>query len=574
MSKKAWKFYLQFYRGLKHRLLISLFFAVCQSLAVLPIAILIRYVFDQVIPRDDLDMLVFVGIAILGLIVLNSTLTILTRYFSISTTKLAIRDLREDLLKRFYLVSRSFYSKADSGRIHAGVVQDTQRLDSMSNAVVALFLPSLIITLGLSAVLAYLNLLLFLVLLLIVPILYAANQFFLKKRRIRWIDASHRSLETFSKGILFVLKMMDLTRIQTAEKFEIERQKRYIEEVRLTGQKNALWFAAYNSVQGGIVALSSIIILIIGGAEVGMGTMSIGSLLSFYVAVSLMNGYLKTVIVSVPQILEGNESLTTLYEISQITDSDSLPYSGQIKIPFKGSIKLESVDFSYTDKQILFDINLEIQPGVMSAIIGPNGSGKSTIVNLILGFYRPQKGILMADDQPYDELDIIHLRKYIGVVMQDPILFPGTIRENITYGCDEEEIEAVMQVSHLSTAHGFIQELDKGYEMPIGENGVLLSGGQRQRIALARALLRQPRLLILDEPTNHLDDKAVKDLMYNLKNLPYRPAILMITQVMDVARECQEVFSLSEKGHLKKLNINGKKNSHSQTDEILGGRSE
>ncbi len=167
-------------------------------------------------------------------------------------------------------------------------------------------------------------------------------------------------------------------------------------------------------------------------------------------------------------------------------------------------------------------INLTLSPGQTVVVVGPNGSGKTTLLNLLLGFYRPQQGQLYADEQPFSQLDLIHLRRSIAVVSQDPVIFPGTIRENLTYGCPEVSFQRIIEAAHLATAHEFIEQLPQGYDTFVGDNGVLLSGGQRQRLAIARALLRQPKLLILDEPTNHLDATAVEQLMHHLKKLDPR----------------------------------------------------
>jgi ATP-binding cassette subfamily B protein len=547
MNLSAWQYYIKFYRGSYRTLLLSVIISAVQCLLVLPIAFLVRYTFDKVIPARDLRLLVLVGVAILLLNFANSGISLLTRYLTLKTTKVAIQRLRDELLNKCYAFSRAYYCEADLSKLHASIVQDTERLDVMSNALVALLLPALAISVALCAVLIFLNWFLFLVMITVVPLLLLVSRV-MKKRLKERVNAFYRSFETFSKGMLFVLQMMDLTRIQTAEKFETERQRKNFEELRITSGNMAWLNSAYSSVQYGIAAVSGILILIIGGMCVASGSMSMGALLAFYVAVSIFNSNVKIVISSVPQIIAGKESLNTLFNI--VRTQDPPPYSGNRQIKFSGKIILESVNFQYKDRQILQDINLTITPNTIAAISGPNGVGKSTIAHLIMGFHRPRSGQLCADDHPYHTLDIIHLRQSIGFVMQDPIIFPGTIWDNITYGRQDASLQDVVYASELATAHEFIQKLPQGYNTFTGDNGVLLSGGQRQRIAIARALLHQPKLLILDEPTNHLDEASARQLMINLKRLNEVTTILIISNNINIIREARYIYFLQEGGHV------------------------
>ena len=170
-----------------------------------------------------------------------------------------------------------------------------------------------------------------------------------------------------------------------------------------------------------------------------------------------MNAHFHTISFSIPQIIEGDESLTTLYQWMKI--KDFRPYTGTTQIDFRGKVSFESVCFQYEDHPTLHEINLIIDPMKTTAIFGPNGAGKTTIANLILGFYRPQEGRIYMDDQPLNELDVVYLRRFIGVVRQDPIFFTGTIFENITYGNPDIDPHRVNQMADLATAHEFINQL-------------------------------------------------------------------------------------------------------------------
>jgi ABC-type multidrug transport system fused ATPase/permease subunit len=543
MNTRAWRYYSRFYKRDRLPLLFTFVLSTGQSLLHVPILLLVRYAFDYVIPSGDLPMLAAIGVLAILLYLIVGGVTLYTRRLVLRISKLAIQGLREEILQKFYTLPRSYYSEADRSRLHTIVVQDTERVDVMTNALVAQLTPSGIIAFVLSLVLIYLNWMLFLLLVSIFPLLLIVSRSLGRLVRSQ-IHDFHRSFETFSKGMLFVLQMMDLTRLQSAQELEMDRQRGYLEELRLTSGQMAWLRTAYSVIQSTIVAASVVIILIAGGAAIAQGVMSLGELISFYAAVALLKPHLDTVLSCIPQIIEGNESLTTLYGL---LDLEGLkPYSGTKRIKFSGRIDVDSVSFQYRDYPVLHDVSLTISPGTTVALLGPNGSGKTTIANLILGFYRPQEGRLYADGVPFSELDIVHLRHWIGVVPQDPLIFPGTILENITYGRPDAAAEQIMEAADLAMASGFIDTLPRGYETLVGEHGILLSGGQRQRIALARAFLRQPRLIILDEPTSHLDEGAVHQFVNNLRGLEGLSASLIISHDVHMVSQADYVYLVNE----------------------------
>ena len=304
----------------------------------------------------------------------------------------------------------------------------------------------------------------------------------------------------------------------------------------------AFSYAIMNQVQTTVTGFAGIVILIVGGGAVATGSMTIGELLSFYVAAGLLNGYANAAIRALPSIITGNESLITLRNLANTDELE--PYTGTQQIPFDGAVSLAGVSFGYGGQQILDNVNLDISPHSKVAIIGPNGAGKSTILYLIMGFYRPDEGHLSAGEMPYDEIDMQRLRRSIGVVMQHPTLFGGTIVENISYGWPEISRSEVIAASKIALADEFIRELPDGYDTNVGDEGVLLSGGECQRLAIARALLQKPRLLVLDEPTNHLDREAIQRLLSNLDELEVRPAILLISHDSEVVHQADLVYEL------------------------------
>ncbi len=545
-SAFLWRFYRRFYFNSFSGLGLSIALSIVQSLLVLLIAYLIRHLLDNVLPEEDLNLLFLMGAGIVLLYFTNSAVALGGRYWVLKSVRSGTQRLRTELLKKYYSLSRSVYCRLDMGIVHARLVEDTAWLNTMTDALIAKLFPSTIICVTLATLLIFLNHMLFLIIFSVTPILMLTNSL-VNKRLGGCRDEYRRADHLFSKGMLFALQMIDLTKIQTAETFETKRQAENIQRLSQTGTSFFWLQAVYHEVQGSIVTTSGILILLVGGWSVSRGTMTIGELLSFYVVVGLLSKYLNVIWTSIPHIVSGQRSLTSLYEF--LEKSDIPVYSGRKRIPFGGEITFKKVSFNYGNRSVLEEIDLEISPNTTVAFFGPNGAGKTTIAYLIMGLYRPLSGRVLADGHSYDELDIMHLRSQMSMVTQDPTFFHGTLIENISYGCPDAHIDDVVRAARLAAAHDFIQELPQGYRTTVGDKGVLLSGGQRQRVALARALLRRPRLLLLDEPTNHLDLDAVRQLMGNLKTIDFRPSVLIITHDRDVLREADHIYQL-DKGRI------------------------
>jgi ATP-binding cassette, subfamily B, bacterial len=239
------------------------------------------------------------------------------------------------------------------------------------------------------------------------------------------------------------------------------------------------------------------------------------------------------------------ESLARLREILEEKAED--PYTGSRAIDFRGGVELHRVSFEYVPgKPVLQEVSLRVDPGETVALLGPNGAGKSTVISLIAGLYRPGAGSIAADGVPLDELDLAQLRRSMGIVVQDPLILPATIRANIAFGRPDATQEEIERAAVRAGAHDFILDLADGYDARTGDDGVLLSGGQRQRLATARALLGNPVLLMLDEPTTHLDREATGELIDELMRHPGGPAILVVSHDPAVAESADRLYWLRD----------------------------
>jgi ABC-type multidrug transport system fused ATPase/permease subunit len=541
IARQAWKYFLGAYRGMHRRLAFTALGSSVQVLLLVPMLLLVKHAFDTVIPEGKVNTLIYIGLAILLLRILHAVLALWMRRLSIAIINTAILRIREDLLYRLYTLPRAFHTREDPRLLHARIVQDSERLTQLSNALISRILPSGIISFALILLLFVLNPWLMLSILALAPFIYWSNRQMGHRIQAKVI-AFQRSFERFSQGMLFVLRYIDLTRAQSAEEQELKKQKSTLHQLEEETGEMANSFAFNAQLQELLTSLSGILIIILGGAAVALKWMSLGDFIAFYLAAGFLNRNVGFITSSLPDVVAGNESLVTLHTL--IETQEKLPYTGSEIVDFEGHIRLNAVTFGYGDKSVLKGVDLELRPGEKVALIGPNGAGKTTLIHLLLGHYRPASGSLLAEEVPYDRLDIVGLRKGIGLVAQNPLLFSGTIKENILYGNEAYDDERLAEAIAISGVEDFLQRLPLGFDTEIGEDGVRLSGGERQRIALARALVRRPPLLILDEPTNHLDLNSVHLIMDRLFKLPWQPAMLLISHDAAMVEYASRVYRL------------------------------
>ncbi len=539
--EKALGRYVLRYSDQRARLCVIVPVAFLQPLILVPVAFLIKRIFDTALPVRQTSLFFFYGTVMILLNLLSFAALRWIRVATLAVTKPVSAKIRGELLAKLYTLPRNFRDRSSQGRLHSLIVNDTERLDLMSNALVAQLLPACIAGLGLGATLLYLSWRLSFMVVISAPIIFVFHGLasgHLKKG----FRSFRQSFEDFSTRVLFAIRAVDLTRLHGAEEQELERQRKGIDELRRASQALAMVDNSYSLGQGWLLTLNVAVILLAGGIMVGRQSLSIGQLLSFYVTLGLLVNSLKPALLTTPQITAGLESLVRLEEMLAIPEAE--PYQGTRQLEMSGELRFEAVGFSYGKLPLLERVDCTIKPQTIVAIAGPNGSGKTTLVHLICGLYRPDRGKIFMDGWEYEALSMRFLRQQIGVVTQNPLLFRGTIAENIVYGSGSLSPGAIIEGVQLAGVDSFVREMSLGLESPIGEDGVMLSGGQRQRIAIARALVRRPRLLILDEPTNHLDCSAVAELLANIEEMSPRPTILLISHDREVLEWAEQVITI------------------------------
>jgi ATP-binding cassette, subfamily B, bacterial len=538
---RQWRTFVTLFSDSRTVIATSLAVAAGQSILLVPIALIIRGVFDHAIPDGDTGQLVVSGAIVLGLFMLNAGLGLWSRHRILGSTKRAVTDLRVALLAKLYSLPRAYFDHTDVGVLHATLVQDTERVDIAANVLMSQLLPAWLIAFALMVALLVISPLLLGLLLTVAPILvFLARRVAWAARR--WASRYHSDYDSLGAHAQVALRSITLTKALGAEEAELAAREREAKEVERSSLRMTWLLSAYNLAQSTITATAGVIVLVVGGASVASGSTSIGTLVAFYAGIALLRGQLGVMAVATPFLVAGADSLE---RIGEVLDADEpQPYTGTGVLEWTGAVALEGVRFGYGENLVLDGVDLDLKPSERVALLGPNGAGKSTILSLLLGLYRPWSGRLTADGIPYDELNLDGVRQRLGVVLQDPIIFRGSVFDNVRYGCPDATEEDVRRALELAGAGRMLASLPAGLDTQVGDEGGLLSGGQRQRLAIARALVRKPALVILDEPSVHLDEEGTRGLLDSLTELPGPPAVLVVTHDPVVAAFADRYFIL------------------------------
>jgi ATP-binding cassette subfamily B protein len=352
-----------------------------------------------------------------------------------------------------------------------------------------------------------------------------------------------------------MIKLIPITRAHGVETTEIAKIERKLVDV----QQAAIHLDSINAITNAsswvALRLFSCICLVVSASLAFTGRLgvTVGD-------VVLLTGYFDSLTSSVVQILavlpeisKGFEAISSVGEILECPDLEQ-DRGKKVVERVKGEFIFDSVSFAYphSEQRVIKDFSLHVEPGETIAIVGRSGAGKSTLLNLIIGFLRPTEGRILLDGQDLNTLDLRTYRRFLSVVSQETILFEGTVRENILYGTDGISQEQLWQAIEDANAREFITELPQGIDTFIGENGAKLSGGQRQRLAIARALIRNPRVLILDEATASLDTASEVSIQEALERLMANRTSFVVAHRLSTIRKANRIVVL-DKGHLVEI---------------------
>ncbi len=493
--------------------------AVCGTIKHLPvliIPILIQRIIDLHIPQQNYFQIYLSIVYVVLMVIGNVIFHTLFRYLNLDVIKNISRDLRSALVNKLQILSISFHQYSQSGRIYSKMMRDVERLEHFGDILVQPILIQIVSVIVAFYTLALINLRVLSLYLIILPAYYILYRLFQKRfqqeqRKVRM------SNETLSSVIANFIQTFTLSRIHGVEEFEKEKIDRMGHTLVRETTRLGVTAAFFGSSMWGTGILLRIMVIAIGAIQVIQGNLTVGQLVLFSEFLNMVVFGIFNIVDQLPVLIETAESIHSINEVMSYPDMER--NIGKPAITrLNGTITFQQVTFGYDkNKPILNDISLKIKAGETIGLVGKSGAGKSTFISLILGLYRPQAGKIYLDEYWTESIDMRSVRRCLGVVTQDPILFTGNVIENIAHGVHHPALTDIQRSAQMANAHDFIQKLERGYETPIGERGVTLSGGQRQRIAIARAIFRKPGILILDEATSNLDSQSEREVQQALE---------------------------------------------------------
>jgi subfamily B ATP-binding cassette protein MsbA len=495
----------------------------------------------------NLEWLTLVLAGILILYIIMGFLSFVRTYLMSLVGQRLLFDIRNQVFLRLQELPMQFYETRGSGQIMARITGDVDVMGSMITSGSIDLLTNIFMVAFIVVYLLAKHWKLALVAFIALP-LFAANYHIF----IRFIQEVWRALrDKWSEMYGELYESIAGARVVKAfarEKYESRMFFRGMRETYGHSVRLARVGTLMGSLANLVSAAGTAVILWYGGSEVIRGHLSTKDLIVFYsylgylygpiVALSSTNEVIQRALISADRVFDIVDARSTVQEAR---DAAPLP-------PVKGHVVFDHVSFSYEpEKQVLNDINLEVQPGMVVALVGPSGSGKTTVANLIPRFYDPTEGRILIDDRDLRKVTLKSLRNQIGIVLQETFLFSGTIKDNLRYGRMDATDEEIVEAAMMANAHDFIvQELPEGYESEVGERGLRLSGGQRQRIAIARAILRDPRILILDEATSSLDSEAEAQIQEALERLMRSRTTFVIAHRLSTVMAADMITVLEE----------------------------
>lgn len=508
--------------------------------------LILRWVIDAGVSTGDYTAAIAPALALLAVVAAGGVAWYVTRYATAALAQGVAHDLRVAAFEAIHSQSMEFFDKHSSGQLISRITNDTDRLARALSWQVR-NLVNISMTAGMSLYYMFtMSPRLSAVIAVAVAVMAAVNIRYVLLIRPLYQRIRHQL------GVLASVVSSNLAGIKTVkalgiEELETQRFSRENEEFANLSLKAAKVRAIYGNASHAVLGLSLASVLYLGGQGVIAGALSIGELTAFVTYLTLLMWPMRALGFMISSIQRALAAAERVYEVI-----DSAPKvrdePGAIELrDVRGEIAYEGVWFSYTEgRPVLRGVDLRVDAGEKVMITGPPGSGKSTLLKLLLRFYDPDRGRVTIDGVDIRKVKLESIRKHVAMVHQEPFIFSGTVRENIALGNPGVGMEEIIAAAKAAKIHDFIMTLPKGYDTVIGERGVTLSGGQRQRIAIARALVKNPKILLLDDPVSNLDAETEAALVRDLKEILRGRTAIIVSQRPSLAALADRVVVMEE----------------------------
>ena len=525
---------------------LGVFLVLFSSLLTFPQPLINRHLIDDVILGQQLDRLLIVVLLLAGVKVLSLLTRLLQQFVFARFEQEMLLDIQHDLLDRTLRFPKSFFDDTEVGYLMSRLSSDVQGLRWFFSSTLVYIASNLLRLVGGVGLLFYLEWKLALVTLVFLPALVVGARYFSAKIRV----LSHQGMEqqaNVSRRMQESLSAASLIKAFASEKRETEGIMSELRSAFQVSLERLAVSSAANVVISAVGDVTRLVVLVVGAYEVIVGQWSLGSLLAFQSYLGYVYGPAQSLATSNLQLQSALAALERVSALFDIVPEENLP-AGRKAERLSGEIEFRNVTFSYDGVEpVLEDVSVLIRPGEHVAIVGPSGVGKTTLISLILRFYRPTQGEIWFDGQPASEYEVSSLRRRIGYVSQSTLLMSGTIGDNLRYGNPQANEEQIVRATKAAGIHEFIVGLPKGYDSPVGERGVNLSEGQKQRLSIARALIKDPDIVVLDEPTSALDSLVERSIFDALPALVRDKTLFVVAHRLSTIQNSDRILLLNER---------------------------
>lgn len=556
---KNYKRLLAYMRPYLHRLFLAVVFIVLAASANLYLPWIIKDMIDDVLAAKNMMMLNVISVSIVVVFLFRGIFYYGQSYLVSYIGQRVVIDVREVLFRKFQRMPISYFDTHQTGETMSYLTND---VNAMQNALVDNLIEMVTegaILIGSLAMMVYLDWKLSLLTLVVIPLVGQAMKVFGRKIKVTGTVIQER-LADITSLLQESISSIRVVKSFVREDYEIDRFCRQNELNFQAAMKNVQLTSLLTPTVEFLAAVAVTFIVWFGGYEVVNGEITAGALVAFLTyAVNLANPVkrLSRVYGNLQKAMAAVDRVFGVLDLEETVGNRP----GAIDLPAThGHVAVKDVTFEYKPgAPALRHVSLEVEPGQMIAFVGPSGAGKSTIANLIPRFYDVTEGEILIDGHDIRDLTVESLRQQIGIVPQETMLFSSTVRENIRYGRLDATDEEVEEAAKAANADVFIRELPEGYDTQIGERGLNLSGGQRQRISIARAILKNPRILILDEATSALDTESEKVVQAALDKLMVGRTSFVIAHRLSTIFEANQIYVID----------NGQIREHGTHEELL-----